>query len=103
AHTVLTVVGYAMSLHVDLLGEVKTIVFYLPDMLMATVGLVVLLLVVVTSLRFIRTRLAYETWHFIHLYAYLAIALTFAHQLATGEDFATHPVSRVIWAGLYVV
>jgi len=102
AHTLLTIVGYAMSLHVDLLGEANTIVFYLPDMLMATVGLIVLLVVVVTSLRIVRARLAYETWHFIHLYAYLAIALTFAHQIAAGDDFATHPASRAIWIALYV-
>lgn len=102
AHTLLTIVGYAMASHVDVLGETKRIVVYYPDMLMATVGLLVLVLVVVTSLRIVRSRLAYETWHFIHLYAYLAIALTFAHQLAAGDDFATHPLNRALWLVLYL-
>ena len=29
-----------------------------------------------------------ETWYTIHLYAYLAVALSFAHQLAVGSDFS---------------
>ena len=38
-----------------------------------------------------RRRLRYETWYFVHLYAYLAIALAFSHQLATGTDFVGRP------------
>ena len=42
-----------------------------------------------SSLRAARRRLSYETWFGLHLYAYLGIALAFAHQLAVGADFAT--------------
>ncbi len=48
-------------------------------------------------------RLRYETWYFIHLYTYLAIALSFSHQLATGNEFITHPANRLLWVGLYIL
>ena len=46
--------------------------------------------------------MSYETWHGIHLYAYLAVALTFAHQLVVGADFQDDPVARLYWSALYV-
>jgi ferredoxin-NADP reductase len=33
----------------------------------------------------------------------VAIALSFAHQFASGTDFATHPTNRVVWVGLYAL
>ena len=50
----------------------------------------------------VRRRLRYETWYFVHLYAYLAIALAFSHQLATGTDFVGDPAARAYWYALYV-
>ena len=44
------------------------------------------LLVGYVSARSVRRRLSYETWYGIHLYAYLAIALGFLHQLFVGTD-----------------
>ncbi len=34
-------------------------------------------------------RMRRETWYLVHLYAYLAVALGFAHQLAVGNDFSS--------------
>jgi ferredoxin-NADP reductase len=53
------------------------------------------------SVRAARRRLPYERWHGLHLLVYLAIALSFAHQLA-GPDLAGHRVLQVGWALLYV-
>ncbi|MDQ6725024.1 MAG: oxidoreductase, partial [Actinomycetota bacterium] len=44
-----------------------------------------------------------ETWYFVHLYAYLAVALGFAHQLSVGNDFIHDAVARAWWVTLYVV
>ena len=49
-----------------------------------------------------RRRLRYETWYFVHLYAYLGVALAFSHQLATGTDFVGDPAARAYWTALYV-
>ena len=35
----------------------------------------------------------YETWWAVHLYTYLAVALSFAHQLWTGAPFIDHPLA----------
>jgi predicted ferric reductase len=69
---------------------------------MAFVALGLLVVVGVTSARAARRRLHRETWYFVHLYAYLAVALGFAHQLAVGNDFVTDPVARVWWVAIYL-
>ena len=38
----------------------------------------------------------------MHLYAYLAVALAFAHQLAVGTDFSSDALARAWWVALYV-
>jgi len=73
-----------------------------PWMLFATVGAIMLVGVVVSSIRRARRRLRYESWHLLHLYAYLGIAFTFPHQLADGAEFHD-PVTRAYWWTLYLV
>ena len=50
----------------------------------------------------VRRRLRYETWYFVHLYTYLAIALAFSHQIATGREFVGDPAARAYWQALYL-
>ncbi len=70
---------------------------------MAWVGFALFIAVAVTSVRAARRKLDRQTWYFVHLYAYLAIALTFAHQLAVGTDFDGDRAARVWWVGLYTL
>jgi len=100
-HALLTVWGYALADHAGLVAETNKVILHYPDVLAGTVGLALMIAVAVTSVRAARRRLRYQSWYFIHLYAYLAIALSFAHQLATGTDFATHPANRAIWVAMY--
>lgn len=101
AHTVLIIWGYAISAHEGLVPETGRLLTAYPDVLMATVALGLLVLVGVVSARAARRRLRYETWHFVHLYTYLAVALAFAHEFATGADFIDVR-ARVFWAALYI-
>lgn len=101
AHAVLTIWGYAVTAHQGLVHETTSVVLSYPDMLAATVGLGLLVAIGVLSARVVRRRVAYHTWYFIHLYTYIALALSFAHQLNTGADFATHPLNRAIWVAMY--
>ena len=64
-----------------------------PYVLMATVSGGLFAAVAISSIRAARRRLSYETWYGIHLYAYLAIALGFLHQLFVGTDFIHDPVA----------
>ena len=68
----------------------------------AVVAAVLFGVVALTSWRRIRRRMSYETWHMMHLAGFLAVALGFPHQLFSGTTFATSPVARWWWIGLYV-
>jgi ferredoxin-NADP reductase len=58
--------------------------------------------VVVTSLRAARRRLRYESWHLIHLYAYLGVGLVLPHELWTGADFLASPGMTLFWGLMWV-
>ena len=102
AHGILTPIGYALGDGSGVVDEAWTLVTTYPFVLWAVVGLGLFIAVAVSSMRAARRRLSYEAWHGIHLYAYLAVALTFAHQLVVGADFADDPIARLYWIGLYV-
>jgi predicted ferric reductase len=73
-----------------------------PDMVTATISILLMTLVAVTSIRAARNKMGYERWHLIHLTAYAAVLVSLPHQLSTGSDIARHPVERAYWLGLYV-
>ena len=102
-HAVLITVGYALADRLTLLEELQKLIEGYPGVITAIAGLVILLGVVVSSVAVARRRLRYESWYFVHLYAYLGVALAFSHQLATGTDFVGEPAARAYWISLYVI
>ncbi|RNL78750.1 ferredoxin reductase family protein [Nocardioides marmorisolisilvae] len=66
-------------------------------MLLALAGTACLVMVVVTSVKAARRRLRYESWHLMHLYAYLGVGLALPHQLWTGQQFTDSPTKTVFW------
>ena len=102
AHTLLIIWGYAVTAHTNVVSQTATLLTSYPDVLMATVAVFLLVGVGIVSARAARRRLSYETWHFIHLYTYLAVALAFSHQFATGADFIGNPRARWLWSILYI-
>ena len=103
AHIVLITLGYAGTARTGALAELWTMIVSYPGMLLATAGTALLVMVVVTSLRAARRRLRYESWHLLHLYAYLGVGLALPHQLWTGTDFLSSPLATAYWWTLYVV
>ncbi|MCU1593716.1 MAG: ferric reductase, partial [Frankiales bacterium] len=71
------------------------------DVLMASVAGLLLVGVGITSARAARKRLTYETWFYLHFYTYLAIALAFSHQFATGAEFVDNGLARWVWGAMY--
>jgi predicted ferric reductase len=57
----------------------------------------------VTSYRKARAKMSYETWWIIHIYTYIAIAISFMHQVLNGQMFVGHPLNRLYWTLLYVL
>jgi len=102
-HVVFIVWGYAASANASVIGETKTLLLTVPDVLMATVAWVLLLGVAAFSARAARRRLSYETWYYAHLYTYLAIALAFSHQFAVGPSFVSSLDARVVWSAMYAL
>ncbi|HUI48762.1 MAG TPA: ferric reductase-like transmembrane domain-containing protein, partial [Acidimicrobiia bacterium] len=102
-HVVFTTIGYARGDRVSLWAQSRDFISHYPDVLIAWIGFLLLVLVAVVSMRAARRRMRRETWYFIHLGAYLAVVLSFAHQLAVGSDLDGDRAARVWWVGLYVL
>jgi len=102
AHVVTTTLGYAAAAKTGALRELWVLVTGVPNMLAAFAGFTLLVLAAVTSWRVARRRLEYETWWAVHLYFYLGLALSFAHQVTTGAAFVGHPLARWWWTALWV-
>ena len=67
-------------------------------MLTATIGLALMCLIGIISVRAVRRRLRRETWWLIHLWMYLALAISFAHVIVLGPAFVGHPLTQVVWS-----
>ena len=104
AHVVFSVWGYALMDKFPLGKEISTMVWggVYPGMITATVGTVLLLGVVATSLVIVRRRLSYEWWYAVHVMAYAGIALAWFHQIPTGNELVLDPVAANYWRALYV-
>jgi predicted ferric reductase len=102
-HILLVTVGYAGSDRHPVLSEAWRLITAYPGMLLAAAATVALLMVAVTSIRAARARLRYESWHLLHLYAYLGVGLSIPHELWTGADFVSSPLARLYWWTVYLV
>ena len=98
AHALFITVGYAQAARAGLWHEAGILLTRFPDVLIATIGLGIMCLIGVISIRAIRSRLSRETWWLVHLYMYLALALSFAHVIVLGPSFVGHPLSRLVWS-----
>ncbi len=96
-HLMLITLGYAASAHTGVLRELWELVTIYPGMLLATAATVALVLVAGTSVRVARRKLRYESWHLLHLYAYLGVGLAIPHELWTGSDFLDSGWATVYW------
>ena len=97
-HAVFITVGAAQAARNGLGREVGVMLTRFPDVLIATIGLGIMCLIGVISLRAIRSRLSREAWWLVHLYIYLALALSFAHVIVLGPSFVGHPLTRAVWS-----
>jgi predicted ferric reductase len=101
-HGVFQTLGYQLGDGRNVASQLADFITSYEGLLGAIVALGLFVAVVVMSVTIARRRLAYETWYFVHLYAYLAVALAFSHQLATGVDFVSNPLFVAYWYALYV-
>lgn len=101
-HAALITIGFAQAARTGAWHEVGVLLRSYPGMLAATVALGLVLLAGGASIRAVRRRLQRETWWVIHLYLYLALALSFTHVLALGPSFVGHPLVQGVWLAVWV-
>lgn len=103
AHILLITWGYAGGRLRAIWLTFWELVLDYPGMLLALAGSAALVMVVVTSVRAARRRLRYESWHLLHLYAYLGVGLALPHQLWTGQEFLGSVGRTVFWWGAWIL
>jgi predicted ferric reductase len=97
AHIVLVTWGYAAGSPSGFVRTLWQLTRDYPGMLLAVAGSTALVAVTVTSIRWARRRLRYESWHLLHLYAYLGVGLALPHQLWSGQDFGSSVATAYWW------
>ncbi|MFE1886681.1 ferredoxin reductase family protein [Streptomyces diastatochromogenes] len=97
AHLVFITFGYAQLSSLDPVDQLVDLAETTEGVLRAIVAFALIVIVGAVSARWARRRLAYETWHFIHLYTYLAVLLAFSHQVAAGTTFTASTAARAYW------
>ncbi|MFD9736990.1 ferric reductase-like transmembrane domain-containing protein [Umezawaea sp. NPDC059074] len=101
AHAVFITLGYAQLADLPPVDQFVELATTVEGVLRAVVALVLIIVIGGASARFARRRMAYETWHFIHFYAYVAVVLAFTHQIAVGSTFVGSPAATAYWWGLW--
>lgn len=101
AHIVLVTWGYAGGSLLRIPATFWNLTREYAGILLSVAGTACLAMVVVTSVRTARRRLRCESWHLLHLYAYLGVGLALPHQLWTGQEFLASPAAAVYWWTLW--
>lgn len=101
-HGASSMIGYAELARTGLWNEFAVAVSRYPGMIGAILSGILLMAIAALSIRAARRRMGHETWWQIHLLTYLALALSFSHQIATGASFVHHPLARLAWTLLWL-
>jgi len=102
-HLTFTLVGWAMGDGKSVVTELVDLVTGYPYVLWGLAGFLLFVLVGISSMAAARRRVSYETWYWLHVYTYLAVALAFLHQLFVGVDFTHDQLAAIYWISLYAV
>ena len=102
AHFLASLIQFAIADGKSVVDELVSLFLTVPDMWSATVGFVLMLVVVVSSINAARKKLSYEAWYVIHLLAYISILAAVPHQFSTGSDIAGKPLQTLFWVSLYL-
>jgi predicted ferric reductase len=95
-HSSLVVLGYAT---LDGVSPIKTF-FALAGVTASLLGMFaagIIVIVAALSIRYIRRRLQYETWHAIHVLMYVAITIALIHQALEGTTFTSSALAKAYW------
>ncbi len=100
-HPVLATFGHALQADVSYLAQTADFIKTWESLLTAYAGLTLILAASFTSLLVLTKHLSYRRWYLTHLVLYVAVGLTFSHQVAVGSDFTGHAGFKLYWFTLY--
>ena len=101
-HIAATAIGYGLVEDTGALHELWHMIGDMSGMVTATIATALLVAVGITCVHAVRRRIPYAPWWAIHLTAYAAVVLGFAHQIDTGDDFVGRPAAAAVWKGMVV-
>ncbi|MEV1067698.1 ferredoxin reductase family protein [Streptomyces sp. NPDC050263] len=95
-HATLVVLGYA-NLSDTSMGKTFVALSGVPASLLGMLAAAVIVVIAVISTRPLRRRLPYEIWHGLHLLLYVALGLSFVHQLQETTTFTSSAFATAYW------
>ncbi|MFE9097279.1 ferric reductase-like transmembrane domain-containing protein [Streptomyces sp. NPDC007264] len=95
-HATLVVLGYA-TLDDTSMGKTFVALSGVPASLLGMLAAAVIVVIAVFSTRPLRRRLRYEVWHGLHLLLYVALGLSFVHQLQETTTFTSSAFATAYW------
>lgn len=85
AHPLLLTLGTATANEYTLWDQFASFLSQWQDVFLAFIGSCIFIYVAGISYAFVRKKVRYELWYFLHLLTYAAIVLVFFHELNTGD------------------
>jgi predicted ferric reductase len=101
-HATLVVLGYARLDQAPVLRTFLGLAGVVASLL-GMCAAAIIIAVAVSSVRYARRRLRYETWHAVHMALYLAILIALVHQMLEGTTFASSPLAAAYWWTLWAL
>lgn len=102
-HIVFMTVGYNVHSTSSLWQQFVVLNTGFDDVFKATVGTVIFFCATFLTLGVVRKHLNYELWYATHLTIYVAILLTFLHQISVGGDIVHHTWFKIFWFALFAL
>jgi predicted ferric reductase len=102
-HVIFLVLGYALPTQFGLWDQFVIFNTQYSDVFLATIGTIIFFGASALSLQVVRKKMQYEVWMLTHVTVYLAIAMTFLHQINTGGDFIHNAWFTAFWYALYIL
>ncbi|MFJ7177917.1 ferric reductase-like transmembrane domain-containing protein [Streptomyces massasporeus] len=100
-HATLVVLGYA-TLDDTSMGKTFVALSGVPASLLGMLAAAVIVAIAAISARPLRRRLRYEVWHGLHLLLYVALGLSFVHQLQETTTFTSSAFATAYWWTLWL-
>lgn len=102
-HPILLVFGYGLLVGREPREQLIRFLENSEYVFLAFVGALLFVAVVGLSVHIVRSKLKYENWYVTHLLAYVAIFLSFPHQLANGGTLLLDRTFYIYWIVLYAL